>query len=157
MITFFKQLWKRLKISFNYNKVRTIEDIFDSNFFNDINYPLIVNMNIVIIYRDALKKFYGVTFRIYDVRTCSSYKHPNMKTLNSYLKERIYAENFEFIYHLRNLHKCDSLDYFHIGINNMTQKVLTKKILSKKDFKEYLELIIFKQSEPFINSVADLY
>lgn len=157
MITFFKRFLKKIKISFNHSSIQVIDDLFDDNFFEDINYPLIVNTNIVIIYRDALKKFYGVSFRLYDLNKCSVYKHPNVKMLNNYLRERIYAENYEFIYHLQTLNKFDTLDYYHIGIDNITQKVLTKKILSEKDFKEYLELIIFEQSEPFINSIEDLY
>lgn len=157
MNTFFNRLCKKLKLKLSYKHVNKIDDMLDEDFFKDISYPIAVRTNIVIIHLHNFKKFYSVYFSLYDSCNQCMYKHPNVLMLKKYLHDRICTENYNYIYHLQNLNEIDRIYYYEFGANGMQQKILTKKILSEKDFKKYLELIIFEPSEPFINSIADFY
>ena len=61
-----------------------------------------------------------------------------------------------YIYHLQNLNNHETIRYVNLEIDDMFLKVFTKAILSHKDLKEYLELVLFGPSEPFIENIEDL-
>lgn len=132
-----------------------IDDVFENPFFKDINYPILVTISIFIIYRDAISKFYAIDFSIIDMEA-ELYDNPILIKLAKHIKDRIYNENYSYIYHLQNLNKHETVRYLDLGIDDMFQKVCTNVIHNNKDFKEYLELILFGPSEPFLENIEDL-
>ena len=153
-----QNLFNKIQLKFKKFFTSNVENtnILTDSFFDDLNYPVLFNINIFIIYTIGIEKFYGIDIKVFDLVSYQYYNHPYIDKVLKHIKNRMYNDNYGYIYHIQNLTRVTNSDFYDIGIDNIFSKVLNVSFNNEKDFKQYLETILHGPSETFINIIDDI-
>ena len=139
------------------NTPSKVQQVVGDTFLATVDYPLQVDIKIVIIKFDLLTKYYAVNVNVFSTLTANFCTRSALLCIENHIRERVFKEKCRYLYHLETINMLTTLSYSDIGLADTEQKVLSKHIKNSRHFEEYLELVLFGAPEPFIEKLDDLY